>query len=306
MSLAIISHPDCRLHDAGPDHPECADRLDAIQNQLISSGLDYVVRHYDAPEAGRADLERVHDPAYLDRLFALGASDEVHHIDDETVISSATLKAALRAAGAPLLAVDLVMDGRAGAAFCLARPPGHHAEADRAMGFCLFNNIAVGAAYALEKHNIGRIAIIDFDVHHGNGTEHIFAGRPDILFCSAFQHPFYPYSGDHTEAANVVNVPLAAGTKGADYLAAVEARWRPALDNFAPELVMISAGFDAHVEDEMSGLFLREADYGEITLLVREVADRHAAGRIVSVLEGGYALSALGRSVVAHLKALMG
>ncbi|MCC2110697.1 MAG: histone deacetylase family protein, partial [Hyphomicrobiales bacterium] len=170
MSLAIISHPDCRLHDAGPHHPECADRLDAIQNQLISSGLDYVVRHYDAPAASRADLERVHDGAYLDRLFALGAHDEVHHIDDETVICTATLKAALRAAGAPLLGVDLVMDGRAGSAFCMVRPPGHHAEADRAMGFCLFNNVAVGAAYALEKYDTGRIAIIDFDVHHGNGT----------------------------------------------------------------------------------------------------------------------------------------
>ena len=303
--LGVISHADCRLHDPGPAHPECPERLDAIQNQLISSGLDFVLRHYDAPLATREMLEAVHDPAHVARLFDAAPDTGTVTIDDDTVMMPHTLAAARRAAGAVVLAVDLVMRDEACPVFCAVRPPGHHAERSRSMGFCLFNNVAVGVRHALDHHNVGRVAIVDFDVHHGNGTEDIFRGDPQVLFCSSFQHPFYPGTGHPAETPNLVDVPLVRGTEGPAFRAAVAEHWFPALRAHRPEMIFVSAGFDAHYQDDMSGLALTEADYSWVTEQIMEIARETAAGRVISVLEGGYDLSSLGRSVVAHLKAMI-
>jgi len=304
--LGFVSHPACRDHDAGPWHPDTPDRLEAIGNQLIMSGLDFVLRHYDAPEATRAQLARAHDPAYVARIFAAAPDEGSVGIDGDTVMSPGTLKAALHAAGAGVLGVDLIMRGEANPVFCAVRPPGHHATRDAAMGFCLFNNIAVAAAHALAEHGLSRIAILDFDVHHGNGTEEIFHSDPRILFCSSFQHPFYPFTGHASDAANLIDVPLPAGTDGAGFRAAIAAHWLPALERFRPEFILVSAGFDAHYLDDMSGLALREDDYRWLTRQIVAVASAHADGRILSMLEGGYEPGALARSVVAHLDALIG
>ncbi len=306
MPIALLSHPDCLLHDVGPDHPERPARLNAINDQLIRSGMEFVVRQHEAPLVKREHLDRVHDPDYVSGLFTEAPYEGLLKLDSDTFMMPRTLDAALRAAGAAVHAVDLVMAGEARSAFCAVRPPGHHAEHHRAMGFCYFNNVAVGAAYALDVHGLDRVAIIDFDVHHGNGTEDIFREDPRVLFCSSFQHPFYPFTGHQTETDHVVNIPLPAGTGGEQFRAQAEAHWLPALRAFRPQLVMISAGFDAHVEDVMGQLRLREDDYAWITTELKAVADESAQGRIVSCLEGGYALDALGRCVVAHLDALLG
>jgi acetoin utilization deacetylase AcuC-like enzyme len=228
------------------------------------------------------------------------------HLDPDTAMNEFSLDAALRAAGAAVMAVDLIFAGKAETAFCSVRPPGHHACRARPMGFCIFNNVAVAARHAIHAHGLERVAIIDFDVHHGNGTEDIFEGDPHVLMASTFQHPFYPYSGTEMPASNMVNVPLAAGAGSKQFQEAVTTQWLPALDEFRPELVVISAGFDAHVEDDMAMLQLRDADYRWVTEQVKAVADRHARGRVVSMLEGGYALSALARSVVQHVRVLAG
>ncbi len=306
MTIAFITHPDCALHDMGAGHPECPARLHAIQDQLISSGLDIALRHHDAPLATRAQLLRVHTEAYVDEIFARAPDEGRAWLDPDTSMNPHSLNAALRAAGAAVLAVDLVMDDKVQSAFCSIRPPGHHAERNRAMGFCIFNNIAVAAAHAFDQYGLQRVAIVDFDVHHGNGTEDIFRDDERLLFCSTFRHPFYPYSGADTHSTHIVNVPLPVVTGGEDFRAVIEARWRPALERFAPQLILVSAGFDAHVEDDMGGLQLREVDYAWVTRILHELAERHCGGRIVSVLEGGYALGALGRSVAAHLNALLG
>jgi acetoin utilization deacetylase AcuC-like enzyme len=306
MTVAFISHPDCLRHDVGPVHPESPARLWAINDQLIASRLETVLRHYDAPAATRAQLERVHDAGYIDRIERAAPPSGMIALDPETLMSAHSLSACLHAAGAAVLGVDLVMRGEAEAAFCSVRPPGHHAERDHAMGGCIFNNVAVGVAHALAAHRLERVAIVDFDVHHGNGTEDIFENDPRVLFCSSFQHPCYPFSGVGSARDHVVDVPLPAGTDGAAYRAAVQARWLPALEAFRPQLILLSAGFDAHYEDDIGQLNLDEADYFWLTRQIKTIADRYAHGRIVSVLEGGYALHALGRSVVAHLKALLG
>lgn len=303
--LGLISHPDCRLHDPGPLHPDRPERLDAIQNQILMSGLDFVVRHYDAPLADRSALEAVHDPAYVKRIFRQAPTHGAVEIDGDTVMTPHSLPAALRAAGAVVLAVDLVMRCEANPVFCAVRPPGHHAVRDKAMGFCLFNNIAVGAHHAMAAHGLDRIAILDFDVHHGNGTEDIFQSDPRVLFCSSFQHPFYPFTGHQSDTPNLVDVPMPRGSSGPVFRKAIEAHWLPALEDFRPRMVLVSAGFDAHILDDMSGLSLTEADYGWLTERIVDVANRHADGRLVSVLEGGYELGALARSVVAHLKAML-
>jgi len=307
MALAFISHADCARHRVATHHPETAERLAAIDDRLIASGLDAVVQHFDAPMAERAQLARVHDEDYIDAIErdAPGPGEMVCLDEGDTVMTEHSLAAARRAAGAAILGVDLVMQGRAHAAFCCVRPPGHHAEQARAMGFCIFNNVAVGAAHALEHHGLERVAIVDFDVHHGNGTERIFAKEPRILFCSTFQHPFYPFTGHEAETTNLVDAPLPAGTGSDAFRAAILEHWRPALEQFRPQLLMISAGFDGHVEEDMAHFMLLDEDYAWVTRLLVEVAQRHAAGRIVSCLEGGYALSALGRSAIAHVKALI-
>jgi acetoin utilization deacetylase AcuC-like enzyme len=306
MATAFITHADCMKHDMGAYHPECPARLAAIDDQLIASGIGAHLEHHDAPLATVEQLARVHPDAYIEAIRAARPARGIVHLDPDTAMNPGTWDAALRAAGAVVLATDLVAGGKAENAFCSVRPPGHHATRVRAMGFCIFNNVAVGAMHALRAHALERVAIIDFDVHHGNGTEEIFADDDRVLMASTFQHPFYPYSGTDHPARNMINVPLAAGTGSQGFRDAVERHWLPALDDFAPQMVFFSAGFDAHVEDDMAMLRFVDQDYAWVTQQVKTIADRHAGGRIVSVLEGGYALSALGRSVVQHLKVLGG
>lgn len=306
MQTAYISHPLCLKHDMGKHHPECPARLHAIEDQLIASGLYSYLQHHDAPEVTREQLLRVHDAAYIDSIVAAAPVEGLISLDGDTLMNPYTYPAALRAAGAVVLAVDLVMAGKVENAFCNVRPPGHHAERAKAMGFCIFNNVAVGAAHALATHGLSRVAIVDFDVHHGNGTEDIFKNELRVMLCSTFQHPFYPYSGTETRMPHIVNVPLAAGADGAVFRNAVMERWLPALEMFNPEMVLISAGFDAHREDDMSSIGLLEADYIWATEQIKRIAGHHAQARIVSVLEGGYALHALGRSATAHIKVLSG
>lgn len=306
MAIGLVSHHDCELHDMGHHHPEQPARLSAINDRLIASGLVSLVHHYDAPLATREMLEAVHDAEYINEVFAASPNEGIAWLDGDTAMNPHSLTAALRAAGAAAYGVDLVVDGGMQQVFCAVRPPGHHAERHRAMGFCIFNNIAVGALHAINRHALKRVAIVDFDVHHGNGTEDIVSGDDRILFCSTFQHPFYPHSGFGVTAANVVNSPLPSGSDGKVFREVVESAWLPRLAEFAPELILISAGFDAHQADDMAGLNLIDADYGWVTRRLCEQAEQSAQGRIVSSLEGGYDLHALARSVEAHLKAFLG
>lgn len=305
MTIAYITHPECLLHEMGP-HPEQPARLRAIADRMIATGLDLVVSHHEAPEVDRTLLERVHEPRYIEELFAAAPTRGHIQLDPDTAINPHSLPAALRAAGAAQHAVDLVLGGGALRAFCAVRPPGHHAERARAMGFCLFNNVAVGAYHALHTHGLERVAILDFDVHHGNGTEDIVGGDERILFCSTFQHPLYPHSGSSCDAPNVVNTPLPAGSDGAAFREAVTRDWLPRVADFAPQLVLVSAGFDGHQADELAGLALVDQDYAWVTRQICELAEQSAQGRVVSCLEGGYNLHALGRCVEAHLKAFLG
>lgn len=306
MQTAYLTHPACLKHQMGADHPECPARIHAIEDQLIASGLMHYLAHYDAPQVTREQLLRVHSDMYVESVFAQSPESGLVYLDGDTAMNPYTLSAALHAAGAAVKAVDLVMTGEAENAFCNIRPPGHHAGRASAAGFCLFNNVAVAAAHALSQYGLERVAIADFDVHHGNGTENIFKGDPRVMLCSTFRHPYYPYCGAESGNAHIINVPLAAGATGADFREAVTQHWLPELENFRPQLLLISAGFDAHREDDMGGLLLREADYAWVTEQLKELAARHTGRRIVSVLEGGYALSALGRSATAHVRVLSG
>ena len=307
MTTAYITHPDCLRHEMGPGHPESPERLIAINEQMRSSGLLDELLCLDAPLADADDLKRVHRSSYVDLIFEHAPEQGYVQLDPDTAMNAHSLDAARRAAGAGVFAIDELVAGRARNAFCAVRPCGHHATQDRSMGFCIFNNVAVAAAYALEKTSIKRVAIIDFDVHHGNGTEEIFSApqwHENVLMASFFQHPFYPNSGTDSPAPNMINVPLAAGSDGAAASSAVERHWLPALEEFKPELILISAGFDAHREDLLGGLALVEADYVWMTRKLMALAARHSQQRIVSMLEGGYNLAALGRSAVAHVKTL--
>jgi acetoin utilization deacetylase AcuC-like enzyme len=306
MSLALVTHADCLKHDMGAHHPERPARLSAIEDQLIASGVGPHLTRFEAPLATDEQLARVHPPEYVRAIREAAPQHGTVHLDPDTAMNPFTLQAALRAAGAAVLAVDLVMQKKAASAFCPVRPPGHHACRARPMGFCIFNNVAVAARHALRAHGLERVAIIDFDVHHGNGTEDIFEGDDEVLMASIFQHPFYPYSGTDDPARNMFNVPLAAGSGSRELREAVRETWMPALNEFRPQMVLFSAGFDAHAEDEMAMLRFSDADYAWVTEQVKSVADRHAGGRIVSVLEGGYALSALGRSAIQHIKVMAG
>jgi acetoin utilization deacetylase AcuC-like enzyme len=307
------THPQCWKHEMGAGHPECPERLSAIQDRLLISGVDLGLTQIQAPEAPLADIELAHDRMYIAALR--GLSDQLiedqlaggpayAHMDADTAINAATWKAALCSAGAAIAATDAVLAGELENAFCAVRPPGHHATHNQAGGFCFFNNVAIAAKYALARHGLSRVAVVDFDVHHGNGTEDILAGDDRVLMVSFFQHPFYPYSGTENPATNMVNVPVPAYTKGMEVRELVENYWVPRLEEFKPELIFISAGFDAHREDDMGQMGLTEQDYSWITYRIREIAVRHAKGRIVSCLEGGYDLSALSRSVEAHLRVL--
>jgi len=304
LHTGLFTHRACSAHEMGDWHPECPARLAAIQDQLIASGIAPFLVEHEAPVASEVELLRAHDAAYVQELQARIPERGYVALDPDTTMNPVTWDAALRAAGAVVAATDEVIAGRLTNAFCAVRPPGHHARRAHAMGFCFINNVAVGARHALVHHGLERVAVIDFDVHHGNGTEDIFAGDEQVLMCSFFQHPFYPYSGTEHPAQNMLNVPLAAGTRGDVVRKLVDEQWVPRLDAFRPQMLFISAGFDAHREDDMGQLALVEADYAYITARLMQVAAAHANGRIVSTLEGGYNLSALGRSVAAHLKVL--
>jgi acetoin utilization deacetylase AcuC-like enzyme len=306
MPCALITHPDCLKHEMGAHHPERPARLTAIEDQLIASGIGQYLERHDAPLASEEQLARVHPIEYVRAIHDAAPDSGTVHLDPDTAMNPHSLDAALRAAGAAVLATDLVLQSKVKTAFCSVRPPGHHACRARPMGFCIFNNVAVAARHALHAHRLERVAIIDFDVHHGNGTEDIFEGDRHVLMASTFQHPFYPYSGTEDPAPNMVNVPLPAGAGSREFREAVREAWIPALEDFKPQLVLFSAGFDAHAEDDMAMLRLGDADYGWVTEQVKAVAERHAGGRMVSMLEGGYSLSALGRSVVQHVRVLAG
>jgi acetoin utilization deacetylase AcuC-like enzyme len=313
MTTAIYSHPDCKLHEMGGFHPECPQRLQAIEDQLIASRIDSFLDHREAPSATVDELRRVHsaDAVALvqDHLPSLESEDRYYPLDGDTSINPHSWKAAMRAAGAAVAATDAVIKGELDNAFCAIRPPGHHARPGEPMGFCLFNNVAIAARRAMEVHGLQRVAIVDFDVHHGNGTEEAFIGEPRVLMVSFFQNPFYPYVGADAVSqsrANMINVPVPAYTKGDVVRQLVTEKWLPALHAHKPEMIFISAGFDAHREDDLGQMGLVEADYAWMTEQIMQIAQQYSKGRIVSCLEGGYNLSALGRSVVAHVKALAG
>ena len=292
----------------GRGHPECPQRLDAIHDHLIATGLHHALEMREAPLAALEHIARAHSSGFVNELRVaiepLSAHGERVAIDPDTSAGPGTWQAVLRGAGAAVAATDAVIDGDIANAFCAVRPPGHHATRGQAMGFCFFNNVAVAARHALDERGLERVAIIDFDVHHGNGTEDIIAGDERMLMASIFQHPLYPYSGAVPMGTNMVNVPIEPYSRGDVVRAAIEAMWLPRLEEFKPQMLFISAGFDAHREDELGQLGLVEADYAWITRRLVEVAERHAQGRIVSCLEGGYNLSALARSVAAHLRVL--
>jgi acetoin utilization deacetylase AcuC-like enzyme len=311
MTTALYTHPDCRRHEMGPWHPECPERLQAIQDQLIASGIDALLDHREAPLADLKDIARVHTGDAIARVRDNAPPTAAAHsgyfaLDPDTMLNAHSWNAALRAAGAAVAATDAVIAGEAENAFCAIRPPGHHAMPSHAMGFCLFGNVAIAARHAMEVHGLKRVAIVDFDVHHGNGTEAAFRDDPRVVMVSFFQHPFYPYSGTGHPAPNMVNVPVPAYTRGDEIRQVVLEKWLPALHAHRPEMIFVSAGFDAHREDDLGQMGLVEADFAWITQQIMLVATEHAGGRIVSCLEGGYNLSALGRSVVAHVRVLAG
>lgn len=308
-----FTHPSFRKHEMGPGHPECPERLDAIDDRLLTSGLNVALDRREATPASTSDIELAHGRMYVAAIrglsaelkeeIAAGGADHLQ-IDPDTSINIHTWTAAVHAAGAATDAVDAVLGGEMKTAFCAVRPPGHHACREKAGGFCFFNNVAIAAKYALERHNLQRVAIVDFDVHHGNGTEDIVKGDERILMVSFYQHPFYPLDWQHSNASNLVNLPVSAYTKGMEIREMIEAAWMPRLEEFQPELILISAGFDAHREDDMGQLGLVENDYAWMTSRIMDVANRHAQGRVISCLEGGYVMSALARSVEAHIRVL--
>jgi acetoin utilization deacetylase AcuC-like enzyme len=304
MNTAYLTHPACLKHDMGKGHPECPARIHAIEDQLIASDLWGFLNHHEAPKASKEELTRVHAIDYVEWVFSQSPHSGLIYLDGDTAMNPYSFNAALHAAGAGVKAVDLVMSGQVTNAFCNVRPPGHHAGRVSASGFCIFNNVAVAAAHALEHHGLQHVAIADFDVHHGNGTEDIFHDDPRVMLCSTFRHPYYPNCGADSGNDHIINVPLAAGSSGTQFRAAVTEQWLPALERFKPQFLFISAGFDAHWEDGMGGLALRDADYFWVTETLKKIANRYANGRVVSTLEGGYALYALGRSVLVHIKSL--
>jgi acetoin utilization deacetylase AcuC-like enzyme len=304
LHTGFFTHRACAEHEMGSWHPESPERLAAIHDHLISTGLAPHLEHFDAAPATVAALARAHDIRYIERLQTSVPRQGYHPVDPDTSMNPHTWNAALRSAGAVIEAADCVLRKELANAFCAVRPPGHHARKAAAMGFCFLNNVAIGARHVLEVHGLERIAVVDFDVHHGNGTEEILANDERVLMVSFFQHPFYPYTGTDNPAKNMVNVPLPAGTKGDVVRQVVDEVWLPRLTSFRPQMIFISAGFDAHREDDLGQMGLVESDYAYITRRLMEVAAEFSEGRMVSSLEGGYNLSALARSVGAHLKTL--
>ncbi|MHA3915979.1 histone deacetylase family protein [Halovulum sp. GXIMD14793] len=307
MATALLTHPDCLTHVTPPGHPEQVARLTAVNAALSAPAFDDLIR-LDAPKAAKADLLLAHPEAYIEKIFAALPKTGTVPLDADTHMSPGSLDAALAAAGANIDAVDRVIKGEVQNAFCATRPPGHHAETATAMGFCLFGNVVIGARHALQKHGLPRVAIVDFDVHHGNGTQDLVWNDAQIFFASTHQMPLYPGTGAASETGahgNVLNVPLEPEADGTAFRAAFEAQVLPAVDSFAPELLIISAGFDAHADDPLANLNLREADFVWATQRLCDLADKHCGGRVVSSLEGGYDLDALAASVAAHVQVLM-
>ncbi len=304
MKTAYITSKHCLRHQMSEGHPEQPARLSAIRAHLHHCGLEQQLDFLSSSPASIEQIERAHDAEHVARVLALAPSQGLAWLDPDTAMNPYSLEAALHAAGAVVQGVDLVMNGQRRRVFCAVRPPGHHAEKHRSLGFCIFNNIAVGAAHALQKWGLQRIAIIDFDVHHGNGTESIVADDPRILFCSSFQHPFYPYTHHADQTRSVSNIELPVGCDGKRFREKVEEYWLPKLHRFKPQLVMMSAGFDAHAQDPLAGLKLLDEDFRWITRQAVQIANQYASGCIVSTLEGGYNLDVLPLSVAAHLEVL--
>jgi len=306
MKTALYTHPLCLKHEMGSSHPEKPARIMAIQDKLVSSGTDRYLEFREPPEAAIEDIARAHVADMI--------SDAMNNIPREgdyyplggTLLNAHSWKAALRAAGAAVAATDAALAGEIGNAFCLVRPIGHHSTASEAMGFCVFNNVAIAALRAIQVHGLKRVAVVDTDVHHGNGTEEIFANEPRVMMVSYYQEYLYPFSGNERQRDHMVNVPVPSGTDGTEIRRIVTEKWLPALHRHRPEMIFISAGFDAHRDDPLGSLRLTEEDYAWITRQLMDVAREHAGGRIVSFLEGGYNLDALAASAVAHIRALAG
>jgi acetoin utilization deacetylase AcuC-like enzyme len=305
MTTAFITHPSFLKHEMGAHHPESPERLHAVYDAFDRHGLMARVNKVEAPPASREQLYGAHDSEYVDSIFDAAPEHDYAYLDPDTAMNPYSLEAAQRASGAVIRGVDMVMAGDADNAFCAVRPCGHHATYSKAMGFCIFNNVAVGAAHALQAHKLARVAILDFDVHHGNGTEDIFHDDNRVMLCSSFQHPYYPGTGANSGNDHIIPTPLAARTTGEEFRRAIDATWWPALARFEPELIIISAGFDAHADDPLAYLQLHEDDYVWVTERILDMADQFAGGRVVSALEGGYNLDALGRSAAAHVTTLL-
>lgn len=305
MTTAFITHPDTLLHIMDGNHPESPARITAIKNYLIKQDVYNHLAIYESPVATDAQLAKVHSTDYIARIRALSPKAGLVRLDPDTAMGPMSLSATLHASGAAILATDLVMQGKAANAFCCTRPPGHHAGRANSAGFCIFNHIAVGVAHALTQYKVKRVAIIDFDVHHGDGTEDIFKYNPQVMLCSTFQHPFYPHRGFDSRTKTMINVPLAANADGKTYQQAFSHEFLPALNQFKPEIIYVSAGFDAHVDDPLAGMNLIDQDYIWMTEFIKQVAKQHAQGRIVSLLEGGYHLPALAKAASAHITSLM-
>ena len=300
----LLTHAVCLEHEMDPGHPECPARLASVLKHLEETGIRDELDACPADLAKRSDLARVHAEPYLDALDKVAPEAGLVHVTPDTALGPRSLDAARAAAGAAVEGVRLVLQGKDQRVFCAVRPPGHHAEESAAMGFCFLNGNAVAAMVALEDDAVDRVAILDFDVHHGNGTVASFMDNPSVLVCSSFQHPHYPYRYFDVDRPNIVNTPLPAGTRGLEFRNAVERDWLPALDDFKPQLILVSAGFDGHARDPLGDFLLTEDDFAWVTGLITDAADRHAGGRIVSVLEGGYDLDALARCVEVHVEGL--
>ncbi len=301
---AFISHPDTLLHVMDGNHPESPARITAIKNAVMASDVKEKLQFYEAPAASKAQLARVHSKEYIDEIFSIAPKAGLVRLDGDTAMGPMSLSATLHASGAVVMATDLVLQGKAKNAFCCVRPPGHHAGRANSAGFCIFNHIAVGAAHAMSQHKIKRVAIIDFDVHHGDGTEDIFKDNPNVMLCSTFQHPFYPNRGAESRSGNMINLPLPAKADGRDFKKAFETEINPALLAFKPEIIYISAGFDAHVNDPLADLALTTQDYSWITEFIKKIASNCCESRIISSLEGGYHLPSLSESALAHIVSL--
>jgi acetoin utilization deacetylase AcuC-like enzyme len=303
-NTAFVSHPDTLLHVMDGNHPESPARITAIKNAVMASDLKQKLQFYEAPAASKTQLELVHTKDYVDEIFNIAPKAGLVRLDGDTSMGPMSLSATLHASGAVILATDLVLSGKAKNAFCSVRPPGHHASKSNSAGFCIFNHVAVGVAHAMAQYKIKRVAIIDFDVHHGDGTEDIFKDNPNVMLCSTFQHPFYPHRGADTRTKNMINLPLPAKANGDDFRKVFEAEIKPALAAFKPEVIYISAGFDAHVNDPLADLSLSTQDYSWLTDFIKIIANNCCAGRIISSLEGGYHLPSLSESVLAHITSL--